>query len=74
MTRQTVDVDKPFHKALPFAQGVIVEGRMLFTAGITARDEAGAVVGVDDMRAQIETCFANLGMFSAKWMRRSTTS
>lgn len=47
---------------------------MLFTAGITARDEAGAVVGVDDMRAQIETCFANLGMFSAKWMRRSTTS
>ncbi len=61
MSRQTVDVDKPFHKNLPFAQGVVVEGRMLFTAGITARDETGQVVGLDDMRQQIETCFENLG-------------
>lgn len=60
MTRQSIDVDKPFQKALPFAQGVVVEGKLLFTSGITARDEKGEVVGVGDLRRQFEQCFANV--------------
>lgn len=60
MTRQSIDVDKPFQKSLPFAQGVVVEGKLLFTSGITARDETGAVVGVGDLKKQFEQCFANV--------------
>ena len=58
--RQSIDVDKPFQKALPFAQGVVVEGRLLFTSGITARDENGEVVGAGDLRKQFDQCFANV--------------
>ena len=57
---QSIDVDKPFQKALPFAQGVVVEGRLLFTSGITARDENGEVVGAGDLRKQFDQCFANV--------------
>jgi 2-iminobutanoate/2-iminopropanoate deaminase len=39
---------------------VISSGRVLHTAGITARDADGAVVGEGDMRAQVAQCFANL--------------
>jgi enamine deaminase RidA (YjgF/YER057c/UK114 family) len=40
---------------------VVGEGRILFTAGITARDSDGAVIGQGDMRAQMELCFRNVG-------------
>lgn len=60
MTRRSIDVDKPFQKSLPFAQGVVVEGTLLFTSGITARDEHGDVVGPGDLRRQFEQCFANV--------------
>lgn len=60
MTRRSIDVDKPFQKSLPFAQGVVVEGQLLFTSGITARDENGDVVGVGDLERQFEQCFANV--------------
>ena len=60
MTRRSIDVEKPFQKSLPFAQGVVVEGQLLFTSGITARDENGEVVGVGDLRRQFEQCFANV--------------
>lgn len=61
MSRQVVEVDKPWPKTIPFSLGVIAEGRLLFTAGITARDPDGAVVGAGDVRKQMEQCFANLG-------------
>lgn len=61
MTRQTVDVDKPWHRSIPFAQGVTVRGNMLFTAGITARDPEGNLLGTGDIRRQMEVCFENLG-------------
>jgi enamine deaminase RidA (YjgF/YER057c/UK114 family) len=60
MTRRSIDVDKPFQKALPFAQGVVVEGELLFTSGITARDENGEVVGVGDLERQFGQCFGNI--------------
>ena len=61
MSRQVVAVDKPWVNESAFAQGVIAEGRLLYTAGVTARDPDGSLVGVGDMRAQIEKCFANVG-------------
>ncbi len=61
MPRTVVSVDKPWVNKIAFSQGVIAEGRMLFTAGITARDPDGNLVGTGDMRRQIEQCFSNVG-------------
>jgi 2-iminobutanoate/2-iminopropanoate deaminase len=61
VSRTVVAVDKPWVNKSAFSQGVIVEGRMLFTAGITARDPDGNLVGAGDIRAQIEQCFRNVG-------------
>ena len=61
MSRKVVAVDKPWVNESAFAQGVIAEGRLLYTAGVTARDPDGNLVGAGDMRKQIEQCFANVG-------------
>ena len=61
MSREPVHIDKPWVKKIAFAQGVTVEGKLLFSSGITSRAPDGSVVGVGDIRKQIETCFANLG-------------
>lgn len=60
MNRQPVEIDKPWHKSIPFSQGVVAEGKFLFTAGITSRDDEGNVVGAGDIRRQMEKCFENL--------------
>ena len=60
MTRQALQLGKHFETTVPFSLGVISSGRMLHTAGITARDANGEVVGAGDMRAQVTQCFANL--------------
>lgn len=60
MSRQPLTLGKPFEKKVPFSLGVISSGRMLHTAGITARDAEGDVVGPGDMRAQVAQCFSNL--------------
>ncbi len=61
MSRDVIRIDKPWTKDIAFSLGVASEDRLLFTAGITARDPQGAVVGVGDMAAQIEQCFRNVG-------------
>ncbi len=61
MSRKSLELGKPFEKSVPFALGVISSGRLLHTAGITARDARGDVVGEGDMRAQVTQVFANLG-------------
>ena len=61
MTRTVLTLGKHFETTVPFSLGVISAGRLLHTAGITARDASGAVVGEGDMRAQVAQCFANLG-------------
>ena len=61
MTREPISVGKPWEKTIAFALGVITEGRLLHTSGITARDPDGTLVGVGDIRAQIEQCFKNVG-------------
>lgn len=61
MNREIVHVGKPWEKKVFFSLGVIATGRVLFTAGITARDPDGDVVGVGDIAAQTAQCFSNLG-------------
>jgi 2-iminobutanoate/2-iminopropanoate deaminase len=61
MTREPVSVGKPWEKTIAFALGVVTEGRLLHTSGVTARDPDGTLVGVGDIRAQIEQCFKNVG-------------
>ena len=60
MSREIIAVDKPWAKTIPFSFGVASDSPLLFTAGMTARDPNGKVVGVGDIRAQIEQCFSNL--------------
>ena len=61
MYRKVIELDKPWTRTVPFSLGVVGESRILFTAGITARDSEGVVVGKGDMRAQMEMCFQNVG-------------
>lgn len=61
MSRDVISVDKPWAKDIAFSLGVASDDRLLFTAGITARDPEGRIVGAGDMRAQIEQCFRNVG-------------
>ena len=61
MPRTVIELDKPWTRTVPFSLGVVGESRILFTAGITARDPEGEVVGKGDMRAQMEMCFQNVG-------------
>jgi 2-iminobutanoate/2-iminopropanoate deaminase len=60
MSRQPLTLGKPFETKVPFSLGVVSSGRMLHTAGITARNTEGNLVGSADMRAQVEQCFKNL--------------
>jgi 2-iminobutanoate/2-iminopropanoate deaminase len=60
MSRSIVTVGKAWEQAKPFAQAVIASGRMLYTSGIVARDRAGALIGIGDVRVQIVQCFSNL--------------
>ena len=57
MARRNIDVDKPWHRSIPFAQGVEVSGRVLFTAGITARDPDGDLI---DVRAAAGATFEDI--------------
>jgi enamine deaminase RidA (YjgF/YER057c/UK114 family) len=61
MTREVVKVGKPWEEKALFSLGVVTSGRTLHTAGITARDREGALVGAGDMRMQVAQCFSNLG-------------
>ena len=60
MARTALMLGKHFETTVPFSLGVISSGRLLHTAGITARDADGNVVGDGDMRAQVAQCFANM--------------
>ncbi|MDA1097348.1 MAG: RidA family protein [Proteobacteria bacterium] len=60
MPKKALRLGKPFEDTVLFSFGVVASGRFLHTAGITARDRDGAVVGADDMAAQVRQCFNNL--------------
>ena len=61
MPRKVIELDKLWIQTVSFSLGVVGEGRILFTSGITARDSDGEVIGKGDMRAQMEMCFQNVG-------------
>ena len=61
MPRKVIELDKPWTQTVSFSLGVVGEGRIIFTSGITARDSDGEVIGKGDMRAQMEKCFQNVG-------------
>lgn len=61
MARDLITCGKPWEASVLFSLGVRVEGKLLFTAGMTARDPEGRVVGAGDMRRQVEQCFENIG-------------
>lgn len=60
MSREVVNVGKPWEKTVEFSLGVKSTGRLLHTAGITARDSEGNVLGAGDIRIQTQKCFENL--------------
>jgi 2-iminobutanoate/2-iminopropanoate deaminase len=59
--RNDLRLGKPLEDRIPFSLGVVSSGRLLHTAGITARDREGEIVGVGDVAAQTRQCFENLG-------------
>jgi enamine deaminase RidA (YjgF/YER057c/UK114 family) len=61
MAREALNLGKKWEQTVFFSLGVVASGRLLYTAGITARDADGALAGKGDMRAQVAQCFANLG-------------
>jgi enamine deaminase RidA (YjgF/YER057c/UK114 family) len=60
MPRQNIDINVDSYKALPFAPAVKVSGSMLYTAGLTSRDDDGMPVGQGDMAKQFEQIFFRL--------------
>lgn len=60
MARQPLKLGKPFEETVPFSLGVVSSGRFLHTAGITARDRFGKLVGAGDIVSQTQQCFNNL--------------
>ena len=58
--RSVIELGKPWEKTVFFSLGVVLGGRVLHTAGITARDPHGELVGAGDMRMQTQQCFDNL--------------
>ena len=65
MSRTTVDFASNYHKSLPYACAVKVTGSVLYTAGLTARDDAGDLVGPGDMARQFEYIFHRLDQLAA---------
>lgn len=61
MSRQVITTGKPWEGTVLFSLGVVTTGRTLHTAGITARDPQGRLVGAGDVREQVAQCFRNLG-------------
>lgn len=60
MARRLISCGKPWETSALFSLGAVVSGSLLYTAGMTARDPDGTVIGRGDMRIQIERCFENV--------------
>lgn len=65
MSREVVRLGRPWEQQVRFSLGVVHSGRTLHTAGITARDADGNVVGEGDFCAQTAQCFEVLGQIIA---------
>jgi 2-iminobutanoate/2-iminopropanoate deaminase len=60
MARKLITCGKPWESSVSFSLGATVSGTLLYTAGMTARDPHGNVVGPGNIRVQMEQCFKNV--------------
>lgn len=60
MGREVIEIGKAWESKVHFSLAVATQGSTLQTAGITARDADGELVGPDDIVLQTQTCFDNL--------------
>lgn len=58
--RTVIDTGKPVEQQRRFAPGVTVQGGLLYTSGLTAREPDGTLVGEDDIVRQTKQCTQNV--------------
>jgi 2-iminobutanoate/2-iminopropanoate deaminase len=61
MPKKAVASNKVAKTKGPYVQGVeVTNAKLVYTSGVVARDAAGDIVGVGDIRAQTRQCFENI--------------
>lgn len=60
MSRELVSTGRKYETGIAHSAGVVASGRLLFTSGLTSRNDAGDIVGVGDMAAQIRQVYSNV--------------
>lgn len=61
MAKKAIESAKVAKTKGPYVQGVeVTDARLVYTSGVVARDAAGTLVGVGDIRAQTRQCFENI--------------
>src|SRR5665213_272298 len=61
MTKKAIASPKVAKTKGPYAQGVeVTNAKLVFTSGVVARDAAGIILGVGDIRVQTRQCFENI--------------
>jgi 2-iminobutanoate/2-iminopropanoate deaminase len=61
MAKKAVTSSKVAKTKGPYVQGVEVrDAKLVFTSGVIARDAAGSILGIGDIRAQTRQCFENI--------------
>jgi 2-iminobutanoate/2-iminopropanoate deaminase len=61
MAKKAVASEKVAKTKGPYVQGVeVTDAKLVYTSGVVARDAAGTLVGVGDIRRQTRQCFENI--------------
>lgn len=61
MAKAAVKSNKVAATKGPYVQGVeVIDAKLVYTSGVVARDAAGVLIGVGDIRAQTRQCFENI--------------
>ncbi len=61
MLKKSMTLGKAWESTALFSFGVVASGRILHTAGITARNDDGSIFAPNDMRRQVEKVFEIIG-------------
>ncbi len=61
MAKKAIESAKVAKTKGPYVQGVeVTDAKLVYTSGVVARDAAGTLVGIGDIRAQTRQCFENI--------------
>ncbi len=61
MAKKAIASPKVVKTKGPYVQGVeVTDAKLVFTSGVVARDAAGTIIGLGDIRAQTRQCFENI--------------